>query len=238
MAVTASRFGSLLLTLLALACSRPKASASTTPDSGAARISPTSASRDTSPAVRGDSLARLRADSARIQGHAGAPLWIIEVSDFQCPFCRQWHESVYPTVVKEYVQSGKARLAYINFPLPSHAYSRPAAELAMCAAAQGKFWPMHDSLFSTQGRWEHGDLAVFDSLGRDVGLNEAQLRACLDRHQMQPLVQADYDRAVDAGVGATPTFIIGSTRINGAQPLEEFRKAVDAELAKASKTAK
>src|SRR3954447_6475356 len=97
-----------------------------------------------------------RADLARIQGSPSAPLWVIEVSDFQCPYCKQWHDQTYNTFLDQYVKTGKVRLAYVNFPLGIHAHAFPAAEAAMCAGVQNKFWPMHDSLFASQGRWESG----------------------------------------------------------------------------------
>src|SRR5204863_2147972 len=97
-----------------------------------------------------------RADLARIQGSSTAPLWVIEVSDFQCPYCKQWHDQTYNAFIDRYVKTGKVRLAYVNFPLGIHAHAFPAAEAAMCAGVQNKFWPMHDSLFAAQGRWESG----------------------------------------------------------------------------------
>src|SRR6185369_12651734 len=95
-----------------------------------------------------------RADLARIQGSATAPVWVIEVSDFQCPYCKQWHDETYPMLRDQYVKTGKIRLAYVNFPLAMHAHAFPAAEAAMCAGAQDKFWQMHDALFSSQHGWE------------------------------------------------------------------------------------
>src|SRR6058998_2501259 len=95
-----------------------------------------------------------RDDLARIQGSSTAPLWVIEVSDFQCPYCKQWHDQTYPTLRDQYVKTGKIRLAYVNFPLAIHVHAFPAAEAAMCAGAQAKFWQMHDALFSSQNSWE------------------------------------------------------------------------------------
>src|SRR5918999_4616404 len=69
-----------------------------------------------------------RADAARIQGSASAPVWVVEVSDFQCPFCKTWHDSVYRALRREFVEPGTVRLAYINYPLPTHANALPAAE--------------------------------------------------------------------------------------------------------------
>jgi protein-disulfide isomerase len=175
-----------------------------------------------------------RADRGRIQGSASAPVWVVEVSDFQCPYCRMWHDSTYPALVREYVETGKARLAYVNFPLPSHRNAWPAAEAAMCSGVQGKFWAMHDKLFSTQGTWAAlaDPTAFFDSLAATAGVEAPKMRACVSSHATRPLIQADVDRATAAGINSTPNFIIGDRPIVGAQPIEVFRQAIDSALAK------
>lgn len=189
------------------------------------------ASSDSVP-VAGDTALERRADHARVQGSEQAPLWIVEVSDFQCPYCRSWHQETYPAIVKEFVETGKVRLAYINFPIPGHRNAWPAAEAAMCAAAQGHFWPMHDGLFDTQQSWEGlpDPAPVFDSLAAKAGLDLGQYHDCVSQHETRALIQADIDRARESGVGATPTFIIGSESISGAQPVEAFRQIIAKEL--------
>src|SRR5438552_6938954 len=179
-----------------------------------------------------------RADLARIQGSASAPLWVIEVSDFQCPYCKQWHDQTYNAFVDQYVKTGKVRLAYVNFPLASHVYAWPAAESAMCAGAQGKFWPMHDALFGTQARWEamSTPMVVFDSLARANGLDMTRWRDCVSSGKMRPLIEADHGRAGRAGANATPSFMIGDKILTGAQPLPELQRVIDSALVKAKKT--
>ena len=176
-----------------------------------------------------------RADSARIMGTDSAPIWMLEISDFQCPFCRQFHEETYPTIIRDYVQTGKVRLAYVNFPLEMHQHAMIASEAAMCAAAQGpqEFWRYHDLLFQAQEKWESiGDVRpLFDSLAVQAGIQQAPFDRCLETHAMRPMVQADRDRMAAAGVRSTPTFFIGDTRVEGAQPVETFRRAIDAALA-------
>jgi protein-disulfide isomerase len=220
----------LLAAVLPLAACGASKGASTNGESASAIVS---ASQDSLPAA-GDTALERRADQARIQGQADAPLWIVEVSDFQCPYCRAWHEETYPDVVKEFVETGKARLAYINFPIPGHRNAWPAAEAAMCAAAQGKFWPMHDALFETQRKWEslQDPSAVFDSLATSVGVDAGPYHDCVTQHKMRPLIQADIDRARESGVNATPTFIIGDQAISGAQPIQAFRQIIGEELKK------
>jgi protein-disulfide isomerase len=174
-----------------------------------------------------------RADSARIQGRPDAPLWIVEVSDFQCPYCGQWHAETYPAVKREYVDAGKVRFAYVNLPLDNHANAWPAAEAAMCAGEQGKFWAMHDALFHEQRRWSgvRDPSALFAELASQAGVDAARMRECVSSGVMRPLIQADRDRAVDAGVNSTPSFLIGGVRIAGAYPIADFRRVVDSVLA-------
>ena len=174
-----------------------------------------------------------KADSARIMGSPTAPVWIIEVSDFQCPYCKIWHDKTYPTLKREYVDAGKARLAYVNFPLGQHKHARAAAEAAMCAGVQGRFWEMHGALFDAQARWAslRDPSAVFAALASAVGVDPARLRECIASGVLRPLIQADRDRAVDAGVNSTPSFLIGGARIEGAYPIADFRRVVDSVLA-------
>ena len=180
-----------------------------------------------------------RADLARIQGSATAPLWVIEVSDFQCPFCKQWHDQTYPALRDQYVKAGKVRLAYVNFPLASHAHAWPAAESAMCAGAQGKFWPMHDGLFATQTRWQalSSPMVVFDSLAQANGLDMRSWRDCVSSGKMKPLIEADHDRAARAGASATPSFMIGNQILTGAQPLPVLQRVIDSALVNSKRTA-
>lgn len=183
------------------------------------------------------------ADSARIKGAADAPIWIVEVSDFQCPFCRVWQQETYPALQREYIATGRARLAYINLPLPNHQHALPAAEASMCAGAQGRFWELHDAIFETQPRWTGlGDARqFFDSLAATTGVEMAPWRECVQSRIMQPLIRSDYNRAVSSGANSTPTFLImGDSTLRGAQPamlvgaqpIENFRQAIDAMLAR------
>jgi protein-disulfide isomerase len=175
-----------------------------------------------------------KADLARIQGNPNAPLWVIEVSDFQCPYCKEWHDQTYKSFRDELVSTGKVRLAYVNFPLSSHQFAWPAAESAMCAAAQGKFWEMHDALFNTQEKWERlpSPAVFFDSLARAQGVDINRWHQCVQSGKMKPLIQADHDRAETAGASATPSFMIGDKLLAGAQPIEVIRQAVDSAMAK------
>ena len=175
------------------------------------------------------------ADSARIRGNPAAKVWMILASDFQCPYCKMWHDSSDLTIRREYIDNGKVRLAYINFPINSHANAIPAAEYAMCAAAQDKFWQMHDSLFATQEKWAPlpNPAAALEQVAASVGVDVTALRSCVTGHKMLPLIEADREKAQRAGVRATPSFFIGSQLLEGVQPIENLRKALDAALTSA-----
>jgi protein-disulfide isomerase len=176
-----------------------------------------------------------RADAGRILGDPKATVWVVMVSDFQCPFCKAWHDSSFQKLMKTYVSTGRVRLAFLNMPLSIHPNALPAAEAAMCASIQNKFWPMHEALFANQGKWEvlPNPVAKFDSLAVAAGMDEAPWRACMDKHLTLPLIQADHDRATQSGAGSTPTFFVGGQRLAGADA--DLGPVIDAALAKTGK---
>jgi protein-disulfide isomerase len=227
-----NRFGKFAIVALSLACapansSKQGAETSATTLKDSALVS-AAAAKDSD---------GVKADLARIQGNPAAPVWVIEVSDFQCPYCKQWHDETYPVLRDEFVRTGKVRLAYVNFPLAQHQYAWPAAESAMCAGAQGKFWEMHDALFNTQSKWEAlaAPASFFDSLARAQGVDVTHWRQCIQSGKMKAWIQADHDRAQTAGAASTPSFMIGDQLLVGAQPIEEFRRAIDSARVKSKK---
>ena len=171
------------------------------------------------------------ADRGRILGRETAPLWFVMVSDFQCPFCKAWHDSTFRMIERDYVETGKIRIAFINFPL--HANSLPASVTAMCAATQGKFWPVHDRIFDTQNAWKalKDPRPYLDSLALASGADAAKLKSCEDGKHVEPLIAADQARFQKAGVGGTPTFYIGNATMVGALPSKDFRRVIDSVVA-------
>jgi protein-disulfide isomerase len=205
--------------------------AAQSPASGApAAAAPAGAASSTDPLLA-------RADSGRIRGNANAKVWMILSSDFQCPYCKMWHDSADMTIRREYIDNGKVRLAFINYPIGTHQNAVPAAEYAMCASAQNKFWEMHDALFASQDRWVPLPKPdpVFDSLATAVGVEMNALRACVSSDKMLPLIEADHEKASRAGVRATPSFFIGSQLLEGVQMPSDLRKVLDAALANTPK---
>jgi protein-disulfide isomerase len=226
--MTSHRVFSLALTFFAFACSRgeasPKVDSAAATKPGAATAAATAAQPDT---------LSVAADRGRVLGSDTASTWLLIVSDFQCPWCKMWHDSTFPALKKEYVDTGKLRVAYINFPLGIHANAWPSALAAMCASAQGKFWPMHDRIFQTQATWEKMTKAdaYFDSLAVASGADAARQHECVQKGSVLQLVQADQARANKGGAQTTPTFYVGGAMIEGAQPVNLFRHVIDSVLA-------
>lgn len=225
---TSTGVGVLALLLLVAAC-RGEARQASAKIASAAEVVP-APPRDTS-AGRSDERVRI-ADVARIRGDTNAKVWMVIVSDFQCPFCKIWHDSTAAAVDRAYVDNGKIRVAYVNFPLKRHQHAVVSAEAAMCAGAQHKFWPMHDRLFETQEEWAGSadPLPKFRALARELQLESSAWETCMSDHIMLPMIQADYDRGVQANVRSTPSFFIGETVIEGAQGIGEFRTAIEKAL--------
>lgn len=174
------------------------------------------------------------ADHGRIAGDSSAKTWVIIASDFQCPFCRQWHTESYKQFLDEYVRTGKVKVAYINYPLGQHQNAVPSAQAAMCASAQNKFWQYHDALFDSQDKWENlpQPRPILDSIARQVGVNFDEWKKCVDSDKMLPLIFADRDRAATAGVQSTPTFLVGGQVIAGAVPFSDLKPVIDSAIAK------
>lgn len=217
----------LLAAAIAIGCTRspePAQRAAATPSAAAASAADATDSTD--------SLVAL-ADRGRIEGDSAAPLWVIDVSDFQCPYCAQWHRQTHDSLRTEYIRTGKVKLAFVNFPLEHHRHAMAAANSAMCAGVQGRFWPVHDAIFQTQERWAAATDAapLFESIARTAGVRIEEWRSCVASNVMEPLIEADRERSAAAGVNSTPSFIIGRQVIRGAVPMDQLRPILDAALA-------
>jgi len=159
-------------------------------------------------------------------GPENAPITIVEFSDFQCPFCRRWHEEVYQPLLAAYPD--KIRLVYRHLPLTSiHPDAFPAAEAAMCAGEQDAFWQYHDKLFSSETLGNE----IYTQYAQELSLDTTSFEACMTDHKYQEAVQVDTDFAIDLGIRSTPTFFINGLAVVGAQPLDVFKQVIDKELA-------
>lgn len=167
---------------------------------------------------------------ARTRGEAMAPIVIYEVSDFQCPFCRQFWAETLPHLEDEYIRTGKARLTFINLPIPELHPNAPAAhELAMCGAQQGKFWRLHDLLYAHQREWAglKDPQSYFRGLADSVGLSQDSLKSCVANGHVRQLIAAEKQAALQGGVKSTPSFIVQGMVLAGTAPIEAFRPILD-----------
>jgi protein-disulfide isomerase len=163
-----------------------------------------------------------------IQGRADAPVTLLEYGDYECPYCG----AAYPIVKQLQARMGE-RLAFVfrNFPITtSHPHAEQAAEAAEAAAAQGRFWEMHDHLYEHQSHLEDNDLRRYaDEVGLDVETFDAELA----QHRHAARVHEDFMSGVRSGVNGTPTFYINGERHDDSYELETLLSALERAAARA-----
>lgn len=174
------------------------------------------------------------------KGNKNADVYVIEFSDFQCPFCRRFYTQTLNQLDEEYIKTGKIYFVYRDFPLDSiHPMANPAAQAAECANEQGKFWEYHDKIFDEQNKLGSGTVQFStDDLKQwavDIGLDAEKFNQCLDSGKYAQEVKKDFQDGVNAGVTGTPTFFIGNPKdgyipIVGAQPYSVIKQVIDSQL--------
>jgi protein-disulfide isomerase len=177
---------------------------------------------------------RARITDAPALGRPDAPVTIVEFSDYQCPFCQRFAATTLPLLRKDYIDAGKVRYVFRDYPLAQlHPNARPAAEAAHCAGEQGKYWEMHDVLFQNQQALNPSQLAEH---ARSIGLDGATFQRCLSSGRNAKRIDRGLADGAAAGVQGTPGFVIGLTKagdtvegtpIRGALPLETFRQIIN-----------
>jgi len=161
------------------------------------------------------------------RGAANAPVTIVEFSDFECPYCARSVETL-QQVEKAY--GDKVRIVFRDYPLFSHRTAKRAAEAAHCAEEQGKFWEMHDRLFSKGGPITDSDLYRFAGQAK---LDHDKFDACLTSGKYKEAWKPSQDEGNRIGVTSTPSFFINGRLIVGAANFEGFAKVIDEEIAAA-----
>lgn len=214
--------GAAALLLSAAACAQE----------GGAASGQMSAARGNLPPL--DSVLR-RAESSRQHGSQYARVTLFEISDFQCPYCKMFHDSTYAKFDSAYVKTGKVRHVFIHFPLPMHNQAFAASKASMCAGAQGKFWEMQDRLFTRQREWRDQADATqrFARYATDLGVEAAQYRDCMENDRVSTLIVNDIMQASGAQVNSTPTLILNQKILSGAIPFSQLSQEIEAMLAAA-----
>ncbi len=185
-------------------------------------------------------VVKISIDDDPIRGNQNAPITIIEFSDYQCPFCARFYTQTLPLIMDEYIDQGKVKLVYRDFPIQSsHPNAMPAAVAAECANEQGKYWEYHDTLFEKQQEWNKLDVAsaviAFKQYASEINLAQEKFDSCLDTGKYLEEVRNDLNDGRDYGVDGTPGFFVGNDQIgyvklSGAQPFESFKKVIESQL--------
>ena len=165
-------------------------------------------------------------------GNPNAPITILEWGDYQCTFCYKFHQSSLNIILNEYLESGRVKLVFKDFPL-NGPDSILAAEASYCAEDQGKYWAYHDELY-TNWAGERTGWINYESLNKfakSVGLELEQFNSCLGDHKYRQKVLDLEKFGIDIGIDATPSFLIFNDekiiKIRGNQPIDAFRQAID-----------
>jgi len=170
-------------------------------------------------------------DDDPVLGDSDAPVTIIEFSDYECPYCTRFYENTLPQLRSEYIDTGKVKLVYRDFPLSSiHNNAQKAAEAAEVARELGgnkKYWEMHNLLFE---RGVSGGVESFKQYARDIGLDGEDFDSILDSGKYADEVRKDIQDGESYGVQGTPTFFINGKILVGAQPFSAFQQIIEEEL--------
>ena len=173
--------------------------------------------------------------TANIKGNSDAKYIVVEMSDFQCPFCARYSTQTYPRIIENFVDTGKIQYAFMDFPLVSiHKQAQKAAEIARCAGDQGKFWEMHDYMFANFQEIAKQDWMSFASA---IGLESGEFSSCVDSSKYAETVATDMKTGAELGVRGTPTFVLGEIGADGkvkgwkmgsgAQPYQLFEQELN-----------
>ena len=164
-------------------------------------------------------------------GSNDAPVTIVEFADYQCPYCRVFQDSTFIELRKKFIDTGKVRFVIEDLPLNGHPDAMIAAEATRCAADQGSFWPMHDSLYRNPSKLSREDLIrQADALK----LDKEQFRSCLEDQKHRAEIQNEIRLATSLNVEGTPSFLIGKSTggevsgvlVSGVLPLSAFEERI------------
>ncbi|QQR83736.1 DsbA family protein [Candidatus Peregrinibacteria bacterium] len=171
-------------------------------------------------------------DDDAVHGDKNAPVTLIEFSDYQCPYCQKFFTGALPQIVQNYIDTGKVKLVYRDFPLGFHENARPSAIAAECFREQKGdegYFQYHNLLFANINALGSDNLKKW---AVDLGADANQFNACLDGEKYGSEVDKDIKEGMAYGVSGTPAFFVNGRFISGAQPFEVFQRVIDEELNK------
>ena len=174
-------------------------------------------------------------------GSPSAKVTLIEVSDYHCPFCKRQTLQMFPQLKSEFIDTGKVQYIFVDYPIAQlHPAAQRSHEAAACAADQGKFWAMHQSLFNSPLAREDSAL---QAQARSSGLNVSEFTSCLNSGRHVPAIRASVARMEQLGIQGTPMMLLGTTPapgqpmkvesyVYGARPYGDFKAAIEPLLSK------
>ncbi len=162
-------------------------------------------------------------------GDPKAPVTVVEFADLACPYCAYMALKVFPAVKPSYIETGKVRWIFVDFPLPSHRNSFTAAVLTHCAGEQGKYWDLQERFFERMNDWAHEQdpVPALLSIAEELNLDTKALKACLESGVYTDRVKKSQQYGLQMGIRATPSFFINGRFVEGAMPLERFQALLD-----------
>ncbi len=179
---------------------------------------------------------QVSADDDSYMGDKSAPVKMIEFSDYQCPFCRTFWKETFPSIKRDYIDTGKVVFIYRDFPLSFHPAAHISAQSAQCAGDQGKYWEMQDKIFGEQDKKGSGTIQYgatdLKKWAQEIGLDMNKFNQCLDSEKFKAEVDKDLADGSKAGVNGTPSSFVNGQLIVGAQPYPAFKVIIDEELKK------
>jgi len=180
----------------------------------------------------GKYIESLKTEEGDIQlGKEDSNVKIFLFSDFQCPYCKTFHESVVKKIIAGY--KDKVSFVFKNFPLSFHSQAENAALAGECANEQGKFVAYADKLFANQTSWgETTGTQIFKTYASQTGLNASQFNACLDGKKYQDKINSDKETANNFGISGTPSMFINDQSVSNGSTFDAVKQIIDGELAK------
>ena len=182
--------------------------------------------------AKGDKVKIVDRKDAPTVGNKNAKLTIYEFGDFQCPFCKKFFSESYSQLKAKYIDTGKAKLVYIHFPLNQiHPNAQISSEASECASRQGKFENYYSILYAKgEGDGTGLDSASLKRYASDIGLDTVLFNKCLDGREAKDVVEKDLAVGNSLGINGTPSFVIDGEIIVGAQPFSALAEKIDAAL--------
>ena len=163
------------------------------------------------------------------QGSDSAPVEVVEYSDFECPFCARFATLQMPAVRRQLIETGVVRWRFRDYPLPNHQYSRYAAHAAQCAGEQGRFWEMHDAIFTDHSWAQTGKnpARLFNAMAERIGVDLSAYKSCMTSNRFAVRIAASRQEGEARGVTGTPTFFVNGVPYRDNPTSDGFKALAD-----------